>query len=102
MKARQLKKLCKKTAEILNFISCDIEDGVYHVWWEERGMDYCECDSQEAWLWLVDRFDSDVNAFKVAVNEWGGMSWKPGSQSTASTPSNVFAWARNQANLTNL
>ena len=55
MKSRVFKKLCKKTAEIMNFNSCDIEDGVYHAWWEERGMDYCECDSKEAWEWLTNR-----------------------------------------------
>ena len=96
MKKRQFKKLCKKTAEILNFISCDIEGGVYHVWWEERGMDYCEYDNKEAWGWLVGCFEGAVNTFIDPYDEWGGVSWKPDSQIIKPTPKNVFAWAKKQ------
>ena len=93
MKSRVFKKLCKKTAEIMNFNSCDIEDGVYHAWWEERGMDYCECDSKEAWEWLTDRFEGEVNTF---IDPNNGISWKPIKQQLSSTPKNVFEWARKQ------
>ena len=96
MKPRILKKLCKKSAEIMNFNSCDIEDGLYHVFWEERGMDYCECDSKEAWSWFVGYFDADINTVIDLDDEWGGIAWKPVSQQIASTPKNVFAWAKDQ------
>lgn len=96
MKARQFKKLCKKTADLLGFNSCSIEDGVYHAWWEERGMDYCEHDCKEAWPWLIDYFDADINTIVDLDNEWGGISWKPDNQTLKSTPKNVFAWAKKQ------
>lgn len=95
MKPRIFKKLCKKSAEIMNFNSCDIEDGIYHVWWEERGMDYCECDSEEAWTWILSRFDGDVNTIYSDDFDFG-FKWKDRSQQLASTPKNVFAWAKKQ------
>lgn len=95
MKTRQHKKLCKKSAEIIGFNTCDQDDGVWHVCWEERGMDYTEFDSEEAWGWLVRRYDAAVNTTYDSDSECG-ISWKPENQIAKATPTNVFAWARLQ------
>lgn len=95
MKRRQFKKLCKKSAEIIGFKSCDKDDGIWHVCWEERGIDYTEYDSQEAWDFVVIRFDADVNTSYDDASECG-ISWKPDNQIIKATPRNVFAWARLQ------
>ena len=58
-------------------------------------MDYCEYDSEEAWLWLVVRFDSDVNTLYGDDFDFG-FKWKPGHQILKPTPKNVFAWAKKQ------
>ena len=95
MKTRQHKKLCKKSAEIIGFNTCDQDDGVWHVCWEERGMDYTEYDSEEAWGWLVRRYDAAVNTTYDSDSECG-VSWKPENQIIKAIPTNVFAWARLQ------
>ena len=80
----------------MNFNSCSVYEGLYHVHWVDRGMDYCEYDSKEAWPWLVDYFDADINTIVDLDNEWGGISWKEGNQILKSTPKNVFEWAVKQ------
>ena len=93
MKRRQYKKLCKKAAEIMGFVDCDIDDGIYHVFHEIRGMDFIEYDAEPAWDWLVARFDGTVNTMVDEDSECG-ISWVPGYLRIKATPKNVFAWAR--------
>lgn len=91
MKARQYKKLCKKSAGLIGFDKCDVEDGIWYVYWHCGGFEN-EWDSEDAWPWLVARFDGAVNVM-IDDNSECGISWKSGSEMEKTTPKNVFAWA---------
>lgn len=93
MKPRIFKKICKKSAEIIGLDQCEKDGGIWYACWEERGMDYTEYDSEEAWDWLVKRFDAEINTVYGEDLEYG-ISWKPDSQIIKATPKNVFEWAR--------
>lgn len=92
MNNRQHKKLCKKSAELLGFRSCDSEDGLYHVHWSCTGMDFTEWDSQPAWDWLLGVFNVEVNT----SFDGDEMHWKEDSESIKPTPRNVFDWAKSE------
>ena len=92
MSERQYKKLCKKSAEIIGMDKCDLESGIYSVFYP-CSMD--EYDSCPAWDSLVDRFHDDVNIIADENSECG-ISWKQKDELIKPTPANVFAWARKQ------
>ncbi len=91
MKERVYKKLCKKSAEIMNFENCEYEQGIYYKLWH-CGYD-SEWDSEDCWPWLKEAFNSDVNTV-IDENSECGLSWVGESQHVTPTPKNVFKWAR--------
>lgn len=100
MKNRQYKKLCLKAAQAMGFKDCAIEDGIYYVSWSCGGYD-SEWDSEDAWVFLMQKFDGAVNTM-INENSECGISWKPENQCLKSTPKNVLAWAKTQKQLNNL
>lgn len=93
MNKRQYKKLCKKSAEIIGFDKCCNDEDFWLVF---TSVDqYGECDSYEAWDFIVERFHGDVNTIADENSECG-INWKPDNEFTKATPANVFDWARKQ------
>lgn len=94
MKARQYKKLCKKSAGLIGFDKCCVEDGIWYALWHCGGFED-EWDSEDAWPWLASRYDAAVNII-VDDNSECGISWKSDREIKEVTPKNVFAWAANE------
>lgn len=92
MKSRQYKKLCKKAAEVMGLNNCGVYDGIHYLSWSCSSYED-EWDSEDAWPYLVNMFDSEVNTIIDDDSECG-ISWKGKSEQTKSTPKNVFKWAR--------
>lgn len=84
----------------MNHKDCGVEDGVYYVSWYCGGYD-SEWDSEDAWVFLLQSFECEVNTV-IDDNSECGISWKPKSQRLKPTPKNVFTWARCQKQFSKL
>ncbi len=76
----------------MRFNNCDKEDGIYYVIWSCGGYD-SEWDSEDAWPYLVETFNSEVNTMVDHDSECG-ISWKPDHLFTKATAINVLKWAK--------
>ena len=100
MKKRQLKKLCKKAADLIckqtsldckfdgENICIDEDDGI-HVLWYRCSYEYEEYDSVNTWTYLKEQFYHHFFEYDEVLN-------LPVHTGPNPTPLNVFRWARSR------